>query len=311
MKTVFLCSGQGSQYPGMGKELWEESAAAREVFQIASETLGFDLQTVCASSSEQELAKTEYAQPSVMAVSLAAAAAAKERGILPQAVGGHSLGEYSALCLAGVLSLEDGFRVIRARARAMQKAAEETPGQMTAIIGLPPERIEEICRKIPGYLLPVNYNSPLQTVIAGEEKAMEQAVSVFEKEAKRVVRLKVSAAFHSKLMEPAAAELADALSSIPFSKPAIPIYSNLNGNRFEPNACWSELLCRHMTSPVLFTKELRSLREDGYTAFVELGPGKAVTGMVRKTLHGAVACNVENSATLAAAEEKLLTKGEL
>lgn len=308
MKTVFLCSGQGAQYPGMGKELWEESSAAQEVFSIASEVLGFHLQRVLTSASEQELAATKYAQPGTMAVSLAAAAAAKERGILPHAVGGHSLGEYSALCLAGVLSLEDGFRVIRARAHAMQKASEQTPGLMVAVIGLPPERVEEICREIPGYLVPVNYNTPLQTVIAGEKEAVERAVLIFRQEARRVVLLNVSSGFHSKLMESAVEEFADALSAISFSEPTLPIYSNLTGKRFEPNACWPELLCRHMVSPVLFTRELASLQADGYTAFLELGPGKKVTGMVRKTLRGVVACNLENSATLAAAEAALLKK---
>lgn len=309
MKTVFLASGQGSQYPGMGVELCKISEGANEVFLCASQTLGFDLLKICTEASNEELAKTNYAQPAIMAVSLAAAAAAKERGIYPKAVAGHSLGEYAALCIAGVLSLEDGFKLIAARAKAMQKAADNAPGGMAAVLGLCAERVEEICKEIPGYVTPVNYNSPVQTVIAGETEVLEKAIEVFSKEATRVVRLNVSSAFHSKLMEPAAEEFKEVASAFSFEKPKIPIYSNLSGEQFDQEANWPELLAKHLVSPVLFVKELKVIKSDGYDAYIEVGPGKTLTGLVRKTLDGILACNIENQASLEAAEKKIAVNG--
>lgn len=309
MKTVFLASGQGSQYPGMGAELCKISKDAKEVFSCASQTLGFDLLKVCAEASKEELSKTNYAQPGIMAVSLAASAVAKEKGIFPQAVAGHSLGEYAALCIAGVLSLEDGFKLIAARAKAMQKATDNAPGGMAAVLGLCAEKVEEICKEIPGYITPVNYNSPVQTVIAGETEALEKAIEVFSKEAKRVVRLNVSSAFHSKLMEPAAEEFKEAASAFSFAKPKIPIYSNLSGEQFHQNANWPELLAKHLVSPVLFVKELNTIKSDGYDVYIEVGPGKTITGLVRKTLDGVLACNIEDQASLEATEKKIAANG--
>lgn len=305
MKSVFLCSGQGSQYPGMGKELCEISSEACNIYKIASDILQFDLLKASVEASEDELARTELAQPAIMAVSLAAAAVAKEHGILPQVVAGHSLGEYAALCIAGVLSLEDGFRVIRARAHAMEQAANNSSGKMVAVLGLTPERIEEICADTPGYVLPVNYNSPAQTVIAGEIEAVSLAEERLKKETRRVVPLKVASAFHSKLMEPAVAEFAHALDSVSFSQATLPIYSNLTGTIFPQDACWSELLCRHLVSPVQFTKELSALFEDGFDTYIELGPGKTLTGLVRKTLSNVTVCHIENQASLQEAETVL------
>ena len=303
MKTVFLFAGQGSQTPGMAVELVHESASAAKVFDCASEVLGFDLLDKCANGTPEELAATTVAQPAIMATSLAALACVRERGIEAEAVAGHSLGEYAAMVTAGMLSMEDGFKLIAHRAAAMGKCAANGGGSMAAIMGLPADEIAAVCEEIPGYVLPVNYNSTAQTVIAGESDAVAAACEKFVAMCKKAVPLKVAAAFHSKLMQPAADEFYQAAKSFTFNKPTLEFYSNLTGGLLEDFSDMPGYLAKHIVSPVRFTSELAALQAAGYTRYLELGPGKTLTSLVKRTLTGVTAQNVENAKTLAKACE--------
>lgn len=304
-KNIFLFSGQGSQYVGMAKELYEKYDGAKAVFDTAEKILGYDLKTIVFDGPDTELNKTVHSQPAIMACSLCALEAVKAEGITFDGVAGHSLGEYAAMVAAGVVTVEDAFKLIKARASAMQKAAEANSGSMYAIIGLPAEEVEKICAETDGYVVPVNYNSSVQTVIAGETAACEAAAAKFAEMKKKAIKLNVASAFHSKLMQPAADEFIETAKTVTFSKPAVDFYSNVLGTKLEDFSDMPQLLAKHIVSPVKFTSELAEMNAAGYENYIELGPNKVLTGLVKKTLKGASAMNIENTASLEKALEAL------
>ena len=304
-KNMFLFSGQGSQYVGMAKELCDKYPAAKAVFDKASEVLGYDIAAIAFDGPEEELNKTINSQPAIMACSLAAFEAAKAEGIEFDGVAGHSLGEYAAMVAAGVVTIEDGFKLIKARASAMQKAAESAEGSMYAIIGLDASEVEKVCEEVEGYVVPVNYNSSAQTVIAGDTAACEAAAAKFAEMKKRAVKLNVASAFHSKLMQPAADEFIDAAKEIDFKAAEKDFYSNVLGEKLTDFTNMPEMLAKHIVSPVKFTSELAEMEKAGYENFIELGPNKVLTGLVKKTLKGKNAVNIENEATLSKALESV------
>ncbi len=304
-KNMFLFSGQGSQYVGMAKELCDKYSNAKKIFETANEILGYDLSEVTFNGPAEELNKTVNSQPAIMACSLCALEAVKSEGVTFDGVAGHSLGEYAAMVASGMLSLDDGFKVIKARAEAMQKAAEANKGAMCAIIGLSAEEIEKTCEEIDGYVVPVNYNSTVQTVVAGDIDAVDRAISEFTEKKARCMKLNVASAFHSKLMQSAADEFYDKIKDVKFNEPKVEFYSNVLGGKLTDFSDMPALLAKHIVSPVKFTSELAQMDEAGYENYIELGPNKVLTGLVKKTLKGRNASNVENLKTLDKALEAL------
>lgn len=296
--TVMMFSGQGSQYQGMGVELAERYRSAGEVFAEASDILGFDLLEKCRSAESGELAETVISQPAIMAASLAAYEAAKSEDIGFTAVSGHSLGEYAALVVSGMVSRGDGFRLIKYRSEAMQKAAENSDGAMYAVIGKDISRADEVCAETEGYVVPVNYNSAAQTVIAGETKAAEKAAQTLSEMGFKTVKLNVASAFHSELMRPAADEFLEKIKGFTFNKPSVDFYSNLSGKILDEFDNIPERLARHIVSPVRFTDELALMQKNGIDTYIEAGPGKVLSGLVKKTLKEVSIYNIQDNASL-------------
>jgi [acyl-carrier-protein] S-malonyltransferase len=296
--NISLFSGQGSQYSGMGKDIAESDSSLMTIFDTGSEILGRDLRAICFESEATELSRTINAQPSIMAVSLVCLNAAISRGYTFEGVAGHSLGEYAAMQAAGMITLEDAFRLIKARAEAMDEAANANKGSMAAILKLSPEKITEVCNNAKEYAAAVNFNSPMQTVVAGTPEGIDEVSAVFTEMGARVVKLNVAGAFHSKLMQTAADKFYETARTITFKKPQVKYYSNVTGGELTDFSDMAGLLAKHIVSPVLFTSELTAMQTAGADKFIEFGPGKTLTGLVKKTLSGVKAANVEDLKSL-------------
>jgi len=278
MKTAYIFPGQGSQFPGMAKDLYSKH---QELMERANEVLGFRITDIMFEGTADDLKATKVTQPAIF---LHSVLLSMEQEQQPDMVAGHSLGEFSALVAAGAMDWEDGLRLVAIRAREMQKCCEKVPGTMAAIIKLPDEVIEQVCAGIPG-VVPANFNSPGQVVISGEEQAVDTACEQLKAAgAKRAIKLPVSGAFHSPLMEPARTELAKAIEATPFHAPRCPIYQNVTAQATtDPEEIKANLL-KQLTSPVRWTQSVLNMRAAGATHFVELGPGEVLQGLVRRIL---------------------------
>ena len=280
MKKVCVFPGQGAQYSGMGRDLYENSAEARNLFERANEILGFRITDVMFDGSAEELRQTKVTQPAVF---LHSVVLAKVLGVEPLAVAGHSLGEFSALVVAGALSFEDGLRLVAKRAEAMQKACELEQGGMAAVISLPDSVVEEVCQGVEGVVVAANYNCPGQLVISGAVSAVNEACEKLKAAgARRALALPVGGAFHSPLMEPARKELAEAIENADFKQPICPIYQNVDAlPHTSPEEIKANLIAQ-LTAPVRWTQIVENMAKNGMKDFLELGPGTVLQGLIRK-----------------------------
>ena len=278
---VYMFPGQGSQFPGMAKELYETDRTAREMFDRANEILGFDITEIMFNGTADELKQTKVTQPAIFLHSVILAKCSPD--FKPDMVAGHSLGEFSALTAAGALDFEDGLRLVSIRAHAMQKACEANPGAMAAILALPTEKVEAICAEVDGVVVPANYNCDGQIVISGAVEAVKEASEKMkEAGARRALLLPVGGAFHSPLMQPAAEELAAGIESVRFNVPLCPVYQNVTAlPSTDPDEIKKNLLAQ-LTAPVKWTQSVVNMLSDGASEFIELGPGNVLQGLVSK-----------------------------
>ena len=278
---AYVFPGQGAQYPGMGKEIWENSDLARELFDKSNKILGFSNTDFMFEGSAEDLKQTKVTQPAIFLHSVLLANSLKD--FQPDMVAGHSLGEFSALVATGALTFEDGLTLVSKRAMAMQKACEKEPSSMAAIVGLDDEIVEEVCNSIDDVVVAANYNCPGLLVISGTISGVEKACELLaQKGAKRTLKLPVGGAFHSPLMEPAREELAAAIESASFSVPVCPVYQNVNALPVTDPAEIKKNLIAQLTAPVRWTQTVRNMIAGGATSFTEIGPGKVLQGLVKK-----------------------------
>jgi [acyl-carrier-protein] S-malonyltransferase len=303
-KIAFCFPGQGSLEAGMGRDIAEAVPAAREVYRVGSEVSGLDLEHLCFEAPLEELVETDVQQPVLVATSLAILAALRERGIKPDVVVGHSVGEFAALASVGAMSVRDAIGLVRERGLAMAEAARQRPGTMAAILGLEDEQVEILCRKILG-VWPANYNCPGQIVVSGENEAVEECCAEAESlGARRAIRLKVSGAFHSPLVARASDRLKPAIDRVRFAEPVAPFMSTVTA-KVEPAQRLAALLVDQLTAPVRFTQSARELMREGVTTFVEVGPGNVLSGLVKRIDRGVKTVSVNNLASLEKVEESL------
>ncbi len=273
--------GQGSQYVGMGQELYNSRKDVKDLMEFANEILGFNILSIMFKGTDEELKQTSVTQPAIFIHSVAAVKAVYELGATM--VAGHSLGEFSALVANGVLSFEDGLKLVSERAQAMQAACDANPSSMAAILGLPDEKVEEICQSISGIVVPANYNCPGQLVISGETLAVEEAcVKMKEAGAKRALLLPVNGAFHSPLMQPAQERLAEAINKTNFRTATMPVYQNITTMAVTDSEEIKKNLIAQLTGPVKWTQSVQNMIKDGAEQFIEVGPGKTLQGLIKK-----------------------------
>lgn len=281
--NAYVFPGQGAQFTGMGKDLYESSPKVKKLFENSNDILGFRITDIMFEGSSEDLKQTKVTQPAVFIHSVAMAATLENFN--PDMVAGHSLGEFSALVCAGAMSFEEGLRLVFARAMAMQKACEAHPSTMAAVLGIEDSKVEEICSKINGIVVPANYNCPGQLVISGTIEAVNEACTALkEAGAKRALVLPVGGAFHSPLMESARKELAEAIKKTSIKKPVCPIYQNVDALPEKNPEIIKEKLLMQLTSPVKWTQTIQNMHRDGATQFTELGPGSVLQGLIKKCL---------------------------
>lgn len=292
MSKVYVFPGQGAQFSGMGKELYEQNAEAKAMFERANEILGFRITDIMFEGTAEELKQTKVTQPAVF---LHSVILAKVLGVEPSAVAGHSLGEFSALVVSGALSFEEGLQLVAKRAMAMQRACEAEQGTMAAVLALPDKTIEEVCENVEGVVVAANYNCPGQLVISGAVDAVNEACAKLkEAGARRALVLPVGGAFHSPLMEPARKELAEAIENADFRVPTCPIYQNVDAKPHTSPEEIKQNLIAQLTAPVRWTQIIEQMTADGFDSYVELGPGTVLQGLIRKI---SATAEVESKAT--------------
>lgn len=300
-KIAFLFPGQGAQYVGMGKEIYENSNIAMEIFDKADEELGFPISKLCFEGSKEELDKTENTQPAILAMSIAVLKVLEEKGIKADAAAGLSLGEYSALVYSEVLSFEDAVKLVKKRGKYMQEAVPQGIGTMAAVLGLDSEKVKEACTAASskGIVEVANYNCPGQIVIAGEVAAVEYACEkVKELGAKRAIMLPVSGPFHTSMLKPAADKLFDELKKVEINENKIPVITNVTGNYIEDISEIKDLLRKQVMSSVMWEDTIRRMLEDGIDTFIEIGPGRTLSNFVKKINRKVVVLNVEDLKSL-------------
>lgn len=309
MKTVFMFSGQGAQYAGMGKELYKNYSAAKDIFDRADEVLGYSIKDIC-FSDEEKLGETEFAQPAILTMSIAAMSVLKEQGVRAEMTAGLSLGEYSAYVASGAMDFEEAVALVQKRGKFMAEAVPSGEGAMYAIIGLDTEAVEAACKEAMeaglGLAVPANYNAPGQIVIAGASGAVAEAAKIAKgKGAKMAVKLKVSGPFHTEMLKPAAEKLGPELEKMHIKPMDIPVYTNVDAHVVESEKDIILILTKQICCPVRFSNIIENMHERGADTFIELGPGKALCGFVKRTVKGVNILNVEDESSLAKTMAKL------